>query len=237
MDLKGQSYEFGFYFNIEPVSGLGISGGYSGLYQEWNSKFNTNIRALPPQAQDEIRKYFFAYYNKAEFPFYHGIDLRFNYTGIRNLGITFNNNITFASVQGGFVQGDDAFELVRLSWTYDAYLDRYTDRSEHYFSLNNILGLRYDFSETLSADLQFANQLGIFTLSAPGMTASTIVNCLGIYTGINYRLIQNERFRASFRGGLALAMRLYSHQNPVVLTTSRAGFSDFSIPVGIRVEY
>ena len=237
IDLKRQNHEFGLYFNIRPVPEFGISAGYSGQTGKWTNKAENvlNITSMTMDVRDdELFKYWYAQYHKTELPFYNGIDLKVFYSGISNLGITFNNNVTFSAVKAYDSGGSDLF---RSAWIYQGYLKDVRDSEERYFGLNSVLCLKYDMSDSLTADLQIANQLGIFTLAWPGGSASAITDNLGVYAGVIYRMWENEKFKAGVQCGLALALRSFQYQNVTDGKKYNAGYLDFGIPLGIKLEF
>jgi len=235
LDAKRQNHEYGLYFNIEPLPTLGITAGYSGLYELWtNSKPNPQIKDV---SQWERDIFWLAEYRKAEVPLYHGIDLRFFFSIAKLGSITFNNNITFAKVQGYDIPADGPDQLFRTGWTYQEFLRGDSAFTEQFLGVNNVLGVKYEATETLTVDLQVANQLGIFTLTWPGNSASTIANCLGLYAGADFRFLEIKGVRASVRGGFALALHSNTYQSPRDMKKFSAGYYDIAIPLGIKVEY
>ena len=234
-DMKRQNHEFALYFNLQPLPNLGISAGYSGLIENWSSKYIIKIDSMPSWiADEEVYKYWYAQYGKTEMPFYHGVDLKMFYSGIPKLGITFNNNVTFSTVNA---YEPDGGKLYRPGWIYAQYLQDVTDRKEQYIGLNNVLCLKYNIGDSLTADLQLANQLGIFSLLWTGGSAVSFANNLGLYAGIIYRIWEKEIFKASVQCGFALAMRSYQYQNAYTGKKYNAGYLDFGIPLGIKLEF
>ncbi|MCL2043141.1 MAG: hypothetical protein FWG89_03280 [Treponema sp.] len=250
IDTKGQTHEFGIFFNVDELPffpALGVTLGYSGLYEVWNTSVLNDLRSANfPGNAAEKELLWWAQWKKAELPFYNGIDLRLHYNGIENLGISFNNNVTFASVNGfnenlvthsndpDFRTGD----LYRPAWIYEYWLVDNDNLSERYFGLNNVLGASYQVNETLIVDLQIANQLGLFTLKQGKTTVATaIINRFEIYGGAGLHFAYGKHFNAKLTGGLLFALNTFSYEEPEFRARSNAGYVDFAIPLGIHVSY
>jgi len=222
------------YFNIQPLPTLGITGGYSALFEEWNNPIpNDKIMYITEDADEKVQ-FLLAEYKKAQLPFYHGIDLRFYYTGLDKIDITMNNNVTFANVKGYQLTSN---ELYRFGWTYEQLLHTGADKSEHYLGINNVLGFKIMPSEKFIIDLQAANQLALITFKWANGSAGTIANCLGLYGGATFNFLEFKGHTASFQCGLALALRSYTHQPAETSKIFRAGYYDFGIPVAVKVAY
>ena len=235
IDEKTLNHAFGIYANITPpLPGLGITAGYSGQVQIWENAETTDV---PARFEDTELA---AEFQKALFPFYHGIDLRFQYTGIDKLTITFNNNLSLSSIQGTN-KGGAKEELVH-SWAYQEFINDPNlgaDRSETYLGLYNAIGLKYALNDAFTAHFQVCNQLGVFSLQWEHPAISAATDNLGLYLGANYQILKKAGFRAELRGGFALKMRNFSWQDPLPddLPIYKAGYYEMAIPLGILVQY
>jgi hypothetical protein len=244
IDFLFQRYAFGLYANIKPLNALGITVGYSGLYQMSENEFETTV---PLKERNE---FWMASYKKVIYPFYNGIDLRACFTGIPKSVITFNNNFTFADVNGSNANQTGEYST---SWLYEGNINETDapnkDRKESYYALNNILGFQYAFNSAVTADVQVSSLLGIFSLDwakEKKPTLTSLSHYLGAYAGFTY-LFKEKTIRASLTGGLALRVASFSYQQPAMIMNEssgmlyhpihKAGYMDFGIPLRLKVEY
>jgi hypothetical protein len=244
IDEKIKNHAFGLYVNVTPpVSGLGISVGYSGLLKTLeNPKYN-DTDTTTDVVDDDL--HLAQLYRETLFPFYNGIDLRVVYRGIENLTLTCNNNISFATVYGT----TNRDEVFASGWAYSGKLNEADDgnpstpyrvpfRSENYTGLYNSLGVNYRISESLAADLQVANRRAFFTLQWEEDPLGSVTNSFGVYAGAVYTVYRKGNFHASIRGGLDLKWNTYSYQDDSTLkNVHHAGYMDFGIPVAIKVIF
>ena len=237
---KTGNHAFGLYVNVTPFTGLGISAGYSGLLQTWKNSKDSDVDPFEIGVVD-AELHYLSRYKDVAFPFYNGIDLRFSYTGIEKLSVTLNNNVSFGAVKGSDTTGNKNYTN---TWVYIGELNGSAstvpgikDRSESYLGLYNALGIKYAITDDLLADFQIANQHGIFTLNWEKEPVKSVTNYLGLYTGVNFTVIESEKICASIRGGVAIKLSSYSYQNAVTAETHKAGIFDFGIPLGIKVEF
>jgi hypothetical protein len=237
-----RNHALGVYANVSPASFWGISAGYSGLIQSWE---NQKYPATQPGNGGDLdyALHELSEYKKVIFPYYSGIDLRVFFTGIENLSITCNNNVSFAGVKG-ISQNDRADGRFAKGWAYGGELNenspRAENRAENYFGLYHALGVKYEITAALTAGLQAASQLGIFSLRENSfLAARSISETLGLYAGVTYTLIENSHIRGSIRGGFDIRISFYTYQDfgsqdkPI----HKAGYIDFGIPMGILVEF
>jgi len=240
IDENTGSHTFGLYANITPTENLGITVGYSGLIYNWSNSKDTDFSSGDVRDQE---KHYLSQYRETMFPFYSGIDLRASYTGINRLTVTLNNNVSFANIQGS--PDPNPRGVYSYAWAYRGQLNRddgsylAKNRSESYLGLYNALGINYEINENLSADFQAANQLGIFTLKWEHDDVVSVSSNLGLYAGVTYTIVQNEKIHASINAGLAanLSFNSYQHAEPGSNKVDKAGIVEFGIPVGIRVQY
>ena len=235
INLKADNHAFGLYANVYLFPVLGLTIGYSGLYQRWNNEFRTKVMNIASGKEgDKDREDFWrAAYNKAAIPFYNGIDLRMVYTGFPDILLTSNSNLSFSHVQG---YSNTAGEY-REAWIYENKIRGYSDRAEKYTGLNNVLGLSFMAGGNMVLDLQLANQLGIFKLVWDGGEAHSISNLFAVYSGMQYRIIEKAGLSAVIQCGIALNVHSYSYQNPDNKKVYKAGYTDFGIPLSLKVEY
>ena len=241
-DIVGEdtgNHTFGLYADITPFNDFGISLGYSGLLQSWKNAYDSDIS---PDLIGIVNadQHFLSGYRNVNFPFYHGIDLRFHYSGLKDFTFSLNNNVSFGTVNGA----DNSARKYSNTWVYIGELNGsrsvvpgIEDRSESYIGLHNALGIQYALAENFIIDLQAANQYGQFTLNWEKDSVSSFTNYLGLYCGVKYSVFESEKIRASIRGGLAFKLSSFSYQNAVTSAVHKAGFFDLGIPLGIKVEF
>jgi hypothetical protein len=137
-DARGLwGHNFGAVVNLSLIDSLGIGVGYSGYAYAQEKRDN-------PNAQRFI------------YPYYNGIDLRFNFTGVDKLTVNFNNNISFATING-----DDNTDTT-INGGFGGLApngDLQEDQSAGYLSLYNALGFKYQVTEDLYGSLQLMNTL------------------------------------------------------------------------------
>ena len=241
IDFTVKSHAFGAYANIQTPDDIWLTIGYSGLYRSsYNSIYNT--LTIPDKEKDI---YWPAEYKNVLFPFYNGLDLRLYYTGINRLFITFNNNFSFASVSG--TDKKSIRKEYADTWMYDSQLNesnpKALNRSEKYFGIGNIIGFQYSINNSILADFSLSSQLGIFILDWERDALKTTVHHLGVYTGCRFIIMERAGVQASINTGLALKLSSYKHMDSESAAfdskyiTSKAGYIDFGIPLGVKVEY
>jgi hypothetical protein len=93
----------GAYVGINAIDNLGLSLGYT-------ANFNVYDKGsyLPGTETDPLKSKARTY----TAPIYSGVDVRLNYSGLDKIGLTFNNNVTFAGVKGKGKAGEDLDEHV-----------------------------------------------------------------------------------------------------------------------------
>jgi hypothetical protein len=237
VDELVNNHAFGVYANIRPIAGLGITLGYSGQVRFWK---NTEYQNTNPTGESII-EHWPSKYGKTVYPFYNGIDLRAQYSGVEKLTVTFNNNVSFSRL-GGTV---DRTEIFINSWAYASQLNENVEdngaagRSENYLGYYAALGAAYNPSDVLTLYAQVANQLGVFTLRWEEDPLTSITDNLGAYIGVKYQFIKKFGFRSSVRGGLALKLHSYSYQETISADrlVLKAGYCEFGIPIAIKVEF
>jgi hypothetical protein len=245
IEEKIRNHAFGLYVNITPpIPGLGISVGYSGQLKTLkNPRYkDTDIKSGVLEGNPDWEGLYLANeHRETKFPYYSGIDLRVVYTGIENLTMTSSNNISFARIYGT----KDRDEIFVYGWAYEGKLNDSTTgvnkvplRSENYLGLYNALGASYRITESLTADLQLANQFAMFTLNWEEAPLESVTNSFGVYAGVTCKVYEKDNFHASIRGGLDLKWNSYSYQeDSVSASVHKAGYMDLGIPVAVKVVF
>ncbi|MDR1174772.1 MAG: hypothetical protein LBK83_04805 [Treponema sp.] len=239
------NHAFGLYVNVTyPVYSLGISVGYSGLLKtQENPKYKDTV--IKDTIGEDANTHYLSVYKEVVYPYYSGIDIRVVYTGLKNLTLTCNNNISFAKIYGT----KNREETFTCGWAYSGRLNEADDgnpatpyvvpfRSESYVGLYNALGANYKITEVLAVDLQLANRLAVFSFRWEHNPLRSVTNSFGVYAGASYTVYQRGSFHASIRGGLDLKWNSYSYQEDSALrNVHHAGYLDFGIPVALKVVF
>jgi len=177
----------GAYIGLGIVDNLGLSIGYTANF----TKVET-AEAQDPDPKVTTRS-IVSY--ESEYPIWSGVDIKINFTGIEKLGITFNNNVSFASVTGAGGQnfkdtriyGLDGTVLEGGKITTDLGVGGFTStqdiktNTQNWFAYNAVLGVNYSLTDNLSVTFALMNLLGVYTTeyedstttTAPGSTASS----------------------------------------------------------------
>jgi len=148
----------GFYAGIDVVKGLGLSVGYTAAFR----KFET-AQVLKDPLDDT--KGFWVY--EVQNPFYSGIDIKVKFTGVDKLSVTFNNNISFAAVEGAKAEKDDT----RIMGISGSILGE--DQKEGGFVYDVILGVSYSITPSLSATFALGNNMKVFTTESKSTSYGT----------------------------------------------------------------
>jgi hypothetical protein len=210
------NHNFGVFANVDILDGLGIGVGYSGLISASEDRDNgTNT-------------------TKSLYPYYNGIDLRFNFTGIDKLTVTFNNNISFSAVTGD----DDS-----LTYDYGVLgtneLGGLTTigakRSDNYIALYNALGVNFALTDQLTVIAGAANRFYSYLYkdtNSPEVARSNLSDNLRIAAGASYALGTH----VTLEGGLAFDIN-HSTTTQTSQDDSKAGTFTFAIPLHLKVVF
>jgi hypothetical protein len=135
-------------------------------------------------------------------PLWSGIDLKVKFTGIENLGITFNNNFSFTRVEGG-PQRLNAGDKLILGLNYKplSTSNSTISNNESWFSYAAILGVSYAITDRLNATFALGNILAVLSTDWETHDASTSTTYNTMY---NSSLTINNLFtsiRAEYTAG------------------------------------
>ncbi|GHV96042.1 hypothetical protein AGMMS50293_23620 [Spirochaetia bacterium] len=195
---------FGLYANLAITDTFGVSAGYSGavVVSEKYKSGNDTVKVTNP--------------------FYSGIDLRFNFTGVENLKITFNNNISFAGAKGS--DSDDNYG-VGGSVLSDGVNDSW-------FALYNALGADYAITDKLTGTLQLANVLGVYKAEYTGGSTTYTDDAFEVALSTLYKFNANVNFEAGVLLGIT------SEKGEVTGSPSTdAGWLYFAVPLRFKVMF
>jgi hypothetical protein len=240
------THNIGLYANLFVVDNLGIALGYSGSVKTYEDKIINPHSTVDPKEKTVAQKGIF----------YNGIDLRFKYTGIDKLTLTFNNNFSFASANGS---KDD----VRMDWLYSmtdiqnevnaempgaGSLLGGEDAKQSYFALYNALAVAYKLSDPLTLKAQIGSKLGSISYAdsitpVPGVDididTKAMINQLGVALFAQYAFSP----RVEFRFGLDFVNTYYSMNYDVTAAGTseseddKGGTFKFGVPIGVKIVF
>ena len=219
---------------------LGLSLGYSALFRTFEDNANT-------WADDAW------YTSRTRSPLFSGIDFRIRYTGIQDLRITFNNNVSFARAKEG---------------AWDVVTDRLAERamglggtpmvttidqleSQAWFGLYNALAVRYSITPQFNLSVQAASRLGKTTVEYMyrNLTEGDLLTVERSSYNLSAAVLASYQFNMFVLIEAGVSMRIFNntwergvHGN--VSETSLAtrnswnsGSFGFSLPVRMRVLF
>ena len=199
---------FGAYFGLNIVENLGISVGYTGttLVQEPTDGSATEDKPVT-----------------TTHPWYSGISLHFNYTGIDNMGITFNNNISFAGVTG--IEEEDKYNASISG------MPLAKDYKENGFAWHAALKVGYALNDALTVNLQVANLLTTFSMEYGDDKMS--------FTKDNFRAVLTGDYTVgAVTVGAGLSMDLVSNSGTANDdSTGKSSTFTFGIPVYFKLSF
>jgi hypothetical protein len=159
-------------------------------------------------------------------PFYAGIDVHFQFSGVEKLKIFTNNNITFSGVQGV-----DPADKKTVYGFDDSAPGLGKDVKEGWFAMFNSLGVTYDLTEKLTAAFQLANLLGVLSGESPGTKTSDSTNKFCVTASTLYAFNAN----VSLEGGIAMMAEGGTVDNGTTKTDK--GIFSFGIPLRFKVSF
>jgi len=138
------AHEFGVYANVLNVPDLGIAFGYSGILKTFEDDVGRDISRTGP--------------------LFSGIDLRFRYTGIRNLTLISQHNVSFAHTEK---TSTDSIAIGLIGQALPL------DQEQNWFATHNALLVEYRLTPQLFASFQVGQRYGkIITNIADESTAN-----------------------------------------------------------------
>jgi len=158
---------FGVYVNLNVVENLGLSLGYTANFKK--------VETSEIQDWDVTKRSLVTY--ETEYPIWSGVDIKLTYSGIDKVGITFNNNISFASASGAerkkpgdtVVYGLDD-KVLSLG---DVGGEKYNTNDQSWLALNTVLGASYSLTDNLSVTFAVLNLLSIYTTDSESVVDAT----------------------------------------------------------------
>ncbi|GHV96143.1 hypothetical protein AGMMS50293_24630 [Spirochaetia bacterium] len=197
---------FGLYANLALTDTFGISAGYSGAVLVTEKNDVAGVGTI-----------------KTTNPFYSGIDLRFFFSGVDKLKITFNNNISFAGNKGSSSATENN---VGVTGTLS------DGEKDSWFALYNALGADYAITDKLTGTLQLANVLGVTKEEATGYESTNTKDIFEVALSTLYKFNANVNFEAGVLLGIT------SEKDEATGSTSGdAGYIYFGIPLRFKVTF
>ena len=163
----------GAYIGLGIVENLGLSLGYTANFVAYETggylaAANTDPTTSKPRT-------FVA-------PVYSGVDLRVNYSGIDNIGVTFNNNLSFAGVTATKIENQEYDKVnLRLDNKTPYFVTGDASAKKDWFHWNSELQAKLALIENLNLIVHLGNQLGV--VSYEGSESGSSYNC-------QYQLLQ-----------------------------------------------
>ena len=238
---------------FSPLPDFGLSLGYSALFRT----FEDNANTWTDGAWRTV---------KTTSPLFHGMDVRMRYTGVQDLRITLNNNVSFARAKPGTWTGgteSSAYESVRsmglagvnpMVTTYDL------QESQAWFGVYNALLVRYILTSLFTVSLEVASRFGLtsekwdyrvedpldvieYKRSRHDVLASLYTTFrfnprITMETGLSMRIL-NHTWERDFRS-IAPAQTALNDTSPGAHNGRHSwdsGFIGISMPVRLRVSF
>jgi hypothetical protein len=147
----------GAYVGLNVVENLGLSLGYTANFTAYDKGAYADDGDLTKSKPVTYTA-----------PIYSGVDLRVNYSGIDKIGLTFNNNLSFAGVKGKEIKADSDEIILNFSGKpYDK------DLSQDWFHWDAELKASLSLVDNLSLTAHLGNRLAV--LSEEDSTSSTTI--------------------------------------------------------------
>jgi hypothetical protein len=208
-DSLDNTVMFGLYGNIQALPRLGITLGYSGQTRFNSAKTYAQGTGLTATV-------------KTVYPFWHGVNLNTYFNGIKNVRLTFNNNVSFANIS------DDSDAATTI---HGIYTDTLTTGDENsWLAVFNGVDGKYLIHEKLTLDAAVANKIGIATVENSLGTVNHTYDSLSVYAGVIFGLTE----RAKIEAGLAFNNTSYSND---AASSEKYGVLRFGVPVRFTIQY
>jgi hypothetical protein len=206
---------FGVYAGVKPNDDFGIGVGLSGEVDAYEAGVNSK--------DTKSAKTIVA-------PFWAGIDLRISFTGIDKIGITFNNNVSFAAADGSAI---DTTDFTKDVYSLDGKTSVGKDNKELWAAWFAGLVFDYKLSDAVALKAQIANTLGGYTLTpSSGSESKTIVDSFDAAVSAEYTLNPNVTFEA----GLAVWNNGVTH-TPGSGSEQKSSTFCLGVPLKFKVSF
>jgi len=151
----------GAYVGLGLVENLGLSLGYTANFAAYENS------GFLPAGETEWEKSKPRTYTA---PIFSGVDIHASYSGIDRIGLTFNNNLSFAGVKGEEIKADS--EKIILNFAGNPY-DK--DLSQDWFHWDAELKASLSLVENLGLTVHLGNRLGVITNESSATVGGTTV--------------------------------------------------------------
>jgi hypothetical protein len=222
-DAQGAAFHsFGLYTNLFVVENLGIGVGYTGAFRTYEDR--KEIAGTTTYSA----------------PYFQGFDLRFQFTGVPNLTITFNNAFTFAFAEGTTAANQRVLG-VDGSWLGTSGARTETQSEQAWYALYNALAINYKLSDPLTLNFGVANRLGMLNKEkiGPEGAADREEKYRTIQLGATVNAAYKFNSFVMMQGGLQFLYDTasYSWKSNTTNESHDAGMMYFAIPIRLQVVY
>jgi hypothetical protein len=200
----------GAYIGLNIVENLGLSVGYTANFIKFETaqvnKEYADTTKKPNYVTQEI-----------ETPIWSGVDIKVKFDGIDKMGITFNNNLSFASAAGAEVKNPG--DTIVLGLDYDPLYvggdastaaGKVNTNTQNWFAWTGVIGVSYSLTDNLGVTLGILDLLNVYSTeydwsgpssSTKNSKATTTNNELRVGVTASYGV-----GNVSFGSGLVLQM-------------------------------
>jgi hypothetical protein len=227
----------GVYLGLNIVENLGLSVGFTGNFVQNET------------AQELDKNDAWVTYDTTN-PFWSGVDIKVKFSGIDKVGITFNNNISFASAKSEELAKEvaDQTGYNRIVGLNGKGLNLAKDISEtqSWTAWTAILGVSYSLTDNLGVSLTFFNTMTIFATEFENKNS-------GATTTAEKNTTTNNDFRAALVAsygvgniGFGLGIQLFIDNKTIenetktssTTTTTKGSLSitQFAVPIFFKVS-
>jgi hypothetical protein len=211
----------GAYVGVNGIENLAISGGYT-------VNFNAYEAGSYVDPKGDITKSKPVTYIA---PIYSGIDLRLGFSGIDRIGLKFNNNVSFASVNGSKFIADDGKDKITLNFAEGGIAP--VGVTSNFFNWKSVLQAQLGFIEGVGLEVALLNNYAVNTEDTdfyvvtpiPSTTYTSKVENKGTTKDTNneFRAVVGAKYGMGNVGlGIALFFQWTSHSwdNESTITSS-----------------
>ena len=220
----------GAYIGLNIVENLGLSLGYTANFRAYeNGGYIPAADAGNPTKSKPV---------SFTTPFYSGIDIRASYSGIDKIGLTLNNNITFAGVKGKEIKTDGTTEEYVLDFGYSPIGDK---ESTDWFHLESELKASLALVDNLSLVVQLGDRLGVMssenTTSGNTSKVKATENEFRFTVGASYGVGAVTIGAGLFFSIESKAFEREENSGTAVTTKASSDVTTFGIPVYFKVAF
>jgi len=227
-DGKGRwEHRFGIYSGLGLLDGdLGISFGYSGgflSYEKWEKGLGIDEGGSPNE-KDLLRSG----------PFFHGVDLKAQFSGMEKITITAAINASFSSTKGSKFE-DDKWQMSMGIGNIPEGVRLDEKQEEGFFGLAAGLNIGFHLTDVLDFNTQIKNSAQWESYIDDDKEFNQLRSQLGVALSLRYRM--TEYF--SLMGGLAMQMDRITQdgKNLADFNGYKGGDLYFGIPITFHIRF